>query len=229
MNRPRKKQRKMQRTPEPELMDAPEQALAYAQADFSESNQRFVDDFVRLVANHDTGRLIDLGCGPGDICRRLAHALPGWQIIGLDAGPNMLALAKTMLDDLSGSQRIELVLDQLPCELPGKPLDAIVSNSLLHHLPDPMILWQTIAGQSEPGCIVQIMDLHRPESLEQARDIVERYAADAPAVLAEDFHNSLLAAYTAEEVADQCRRAGLQGLTLTRPSDRHWLLQGRIN
>ncbi len=218
----------MRRTPEPELMDAPEQALAYAQADFSESNQRFVDDLIELIGSAPAGRLIDLGCGPGDICRRLARALPGWQIIGLDAGPNMLALARNALKDLPDNQRIELVLDQLPCQLPGKPLAAIVSNSLLHHLPEPMSLWHTIAEQSEPGCIIQIMDLHRPESRDQARGLVERYAAGAPTVLAEDFYNSLLAAYTAEEVVEQCRQAGLNRLTLTRPSDRHWLLQGRV-
>ncbi len=218
----------MQRTPEPELMDAPEQALAYAQADFSESNQRFVDDFVQLVAGQTAGRLIDLGCGPGDICRRLAHALPDWKIIGLDAGPNMLAQAQAALANMIDSDRVELVLEHLPCDLPGKPLDAIVSNSLLHHLPDPMSLWQTIAEQAEPGCMVQIMDLHRPETVDQARQIVERHAADAPSVLAEDFYNSLLAAYTVDEVAEQCRRTGLTGLTVNRSSDRHWLLQGRI-
>lgn len=218
----------MQRIPEPELMDAPEQALAYAQADFSESNQRFVDDFVRLAAGRTSGRLIDLGCGPGDICRRLAHALPDWTIIGLDAGPNMLAQARAALAGILDSDRVELVLQQLPCELPGKPLDAIVSNSLLHHLPDPMSLWQTIAQQAEPGCLIQIMDLHRPESVDQARQIVERHAAGAPEVLAEDFYNSLLAAYTVDEVAEQCRQNGLTGLTVNRSSDRHWLLQGRI-
>jgi len=218
----------MQRTPEPELMDAPEQALAYAQADFSESNQRFVDDFVRLAAGQTSGRLIDLGCGPGDICLRLAHALPDWTIIGLDAGPNMLAQARAALAGMLDSDRVELVLQQLPCELPGKPLDAIVSNSLLHHLPDPMSLWQTIAEQAETGCLIQIMDLHRPESVDQARRIVERHAAGAPAILAEDFYNSLLAAYTVDEVAEQCRQSGLTGLSVNRSSDRHWLLQGRV-
>ena len=39
----------MQRTPEPELMDAPEQARAYAEADFSEGNQGFVDRFVNVI------------------------------------------------------------------------------------------------------------------------------------------------------------------------------------
>lgn len=215
----------MKRIPEPELMDAPAQAQAYAEADFSESNQAFVDAFIRFAQAGTEGRLIDLGCGPGDICLRLARAMPGWRIIGLDAGPNMLALAQAAVEAAQANS-IELALRRLPCELPGQPLDAIVSNSLLHHLPDPMALWNTIADQAGPGCRVQIMDLHRPDSPEQARAIVEQYAGDAPEVLATDFYNSLLAAYTAEEVIDQCRQAGLETMVLTRPSDRHWLVQG---
>ncbi len=52
----------MQRILEPELMDGEQQALAYAQADFSISNQLFVDqlltDFAPAFQN-----VIDLGCG----------------------------------------------------------------------------------------------------------------------------------------------------------------------
>ncbi len=218
----------MGRRPEPELMDAPEQARAYAEADFSESNQRFVDDFVRLNGSSASGRLLDLGCGPGDICLRLARALPDWEIIGLDAGPNMLGLARQAGSAAGLGRQIRWVLERLPCRLPGQPLNAIVSNSLLHHLPDPMALWQTLAEQAPPGCLIQIMDLHRPGSREQARALVEQYAAEAPPVLAEDFYNSLLAAYTEEEVHQHCVRAGLVTLEMSRPSDRHWLVSGRL-
>jgi len=218
----------MERTPEPELMDAPAQAKAYADADFSESNQAFVDNVVALAAEHGVsdGRVLDLGCGPGDICIRLAQALPSWQVIGLDAGPNMLELAHQAVVSQKLNERIELVLNKLPCSLPGQPLQAIISNSLLHHLPQPMSLWDCIAEQAPTGCLIQVMDLHRPETVERAQALVNTYAADAPDVLAKDFYNSLLAAYTAEEVRDQLEQCGLQQLTISRPTDRHWLIQG---
>lgn len=218
----------MKRTPEPELMDAPAQAKAYADADFSESNQGFVDAFIALCADHDgtPPDLIDLGCGPGDICIRLARALPECRITGLDAGPNMLELARRAIEAEGLGDRIQLVLRHLPCTLSLSENTAIVSNSLLHHLPDPMALWTTIAEQASPGCPVQVMDLHRPESENEARRLVSTYAADAPEVLAQDFFNSLLAAYTHDELHDQLNHAGLGQLKIRRPSDRHWMVQG---
>jgi len=235
----------MQRTPEPELMDAPEQAQAYAGADFSEPNQLFVRSFVDAVLGQAEGvvdgavderaadgsgqrRLIDLGCGPADICIRLARALPSWSVVALDAGPNMLAQARAAIVEAGLQERIEPVLAHLPYGLPDRRFDAIVSNSLLHHLPDPMALWLSVSRLARPGAFVQVMDLHRPPDQATARAIVAEHAADAPLVLVEDFFNSLLAAYTGEEIEEQLRQVGLEAFELTRPSDRHWLVQGRI-
>jgi len=218
----------VKRTPEPELMDAPEQARAYAEADFSEPNTLFVDATARLIGGLEKGTLIDLGCGPGDICVRLAERLPGWHVVGLDAGPNMLALAEQAVHKARLEQRIELLNAHLPDELPDGHFDAIVSNSLLHHLPDPASLWQSIATLGGPGCRILVMDLHRPESEDSARQIVEQYADGAPEILREDFFNSLLAAWTGEEIVEQLRQAGLSGLQLSHPSDRHWMVSGRL-
>jgi len=218
----------MKRTPEPELMDAPEQARAYAEADFNEPNQLFVYHFLPLLDGTPGGRLIDLGCGPGDICIRLARHLPLWHITGLDAGPNMLSLADEAVRREGLAERIDLVLAHLPGEAPQGHFDAITSNSLLHHLPNPAALWDSIARMARPGCVVQVMDLHRPVDRDAAAAIVDQRAPDAPDVLRQDFYNSLLAAYTSEEIEAQIRACGLGGLTLSRPSDCHWLVQGRV-
>lgn len=218
----------MKRTPEPELMDAPEQARAYAEADFAEPNRLFVEAAGELLAGLDRGTVIDLGCGPGDICIRLAQRLPDWHIVGLDAGPNMLALAEQAVQTARLDQRIELLQAHLPDELPDGHFDAIVSNSLLHHLPDPASLWQSIATLGGPGCRVLVMDLHRPADESTARSLVDQYAAGAPEVLRQDFYNSLLAAWTADEITHQLRQAGLSRLKLSLPSDRHWMVSGQL-
>ncbi|QOC23648.1 class I SAM-dependent methyltransferase [Wenzhouxiangella sp. AB-CW3] len=218
----------MKRVPEPELMDAPAQARAYAEADFSEPNNLFVELALSHLDTRAGGRLLDLGCGPGDICLRFARALPRWNIAGLDAGPNMLALARQALRSSGLEQRVEFVQSRLPDHPFSGQFDAVVSNSLLHHLPDPMSLWQSIARLTRPGGFVQVMDLHRPADRKTASELVEVHAAGEPEVLQKDFHNSLLAAWTGEEVALQLRQAGLDSLELTRPSDRHWLVQGHL-
>ncbi len=219
----------MKRTPEPELMDAPDQARAYAEADFKEPNRLFVNLFLELAIDTNVRNLIDLGCGPGDICIRLAGKLPGCRVVGLDAGPNMLSLAHTAVKQADLEARIELVLARLPDQTPEQRFDAVVSNSLLHHLPDPMVLWQSIRRLAAPGCRVQVMDLHRPDSPSAVETIVDAHAADAPEVLRTDFRNSLHAAYTSKEVLAQIEAAGLSELNLSRPSDRHWMVQGRLD
>jgi hypothetical protein len=62
---------------EPELMDTEEQALAYAQADFTESNtlfMRLLDE--QRPANWIGARALDLGCGPADIVIRFLRRYP---------------------------------------------------------------------------------------------------------------------------------------------------------
>lgn len=218
----------MNRTPEPELMDAPEQARAYAEADFSEPNRLFVEATAEQIAGLKKGTLIDLGCGPGDICIRLAERLPAWHIVGLDAGPNMLALAERAVRKAHLESRIELLHAHLPDELPDGHFEAIVSNSLLHHLPDPNSLWQSIRALGGPGCHILVMDLHRPDDESHARKLVDQYADGAPEILRQDFFNSLLAAWTSDEISDQLGQAGLSRLKLTRPSDRHWMVSGQL-
>jgi len=220
----------MKRRPEPELMDGEAQTLAYAEADFNESNSLFTERFLtRFKDLPESGRLADLGCGPGDITLRLAHALPGWRLTGFDAGPNMLRHAQRRLDSESLAPRVSFRLAYLPdATLTSAAWDAVVSNSLLHHLPDPQVLWDSVIQLAAPGAAVQIMDLMRPDSEAQAQELVGLYAADAPEVLREDFYNSLLAAYRPDEVSDQLRTAGLDRLEIDKASDRHWIVSGTL-
>ncbi len=218
----------MKRIPEPELMDSPAQVDAYAAADFEEGNRAFAARAADALIDRPAGTLIDLGCGPGDICRRLAEALPDWAIEGLDAGPNMLRTAERETADSPHVDRIRYRLARLPhSALPPAGYRAVVSNSLLHHLPDPDALWQSIARLAAPGAYVQVMDLDRPDDETTARSLVDAYAWDEPEILREDFFNSLCAAWTAEEVADQLAEADLD-LRVERVSDRHWLVHGRM-
>jgi 2-polyprenyl-3-methyl-5-hydroxy-6-metoxy-1,4-benzoquinol methylase len=110
---------------------------------------------------------------------------------------------------------------------PAEAYDLVLSNSLLHHLPDPAILWQAVARWARLGAGVFVMDLLRPASPEAARALMEQYAAGEPEVLRHDFHHSLLAAYRPDEVREQLRQAGLEALDLLAVSDRHWIVFGR--
>lgn len=215
----------MPRTPEPELMLGRAQAEAYARADFTEPNARFVNDFLSLAGANFAGTILDLGCGPGDIALRLAQSLPGCVVHGLDGSGAMLAAGrKLVLHGQPGAERVRLIRGFLPgAELPLRRYDAVISNSLLHHLPEPMVLWRAVCRYARPGAPVLVADLARPRSAAAARLLVETYSGDEPQVLKDDFLRSLLASFRVGEVRRQLVAAGLApGLRVRMVSDRHW-------
>ncbi len=220
----------MKRVPEPELMDRWEQAQAYAEADFNEPHSMFVERFrLAFPGVEATGHALDLGCGPADISIRFARSFPKCSVYGVDADPNMLRLGRAAVARAGLSERVQLTRGHLPDWKPRqRSFDTILSNALLHHLPDPMSLWRTVRELSRPGTRVLMMDLCRPASPEAAADLVQRYAATEPEVLKQDFYNSLCAAYRPSEVREQLVRAGLAELELQVPSDRHWVVAGAI-
>ncbi|HKJ71432.1 MAG TPA: class I SAM-dependent methyltransferase [Gammaproteobacteria bacterium] len=220
----------MERTPEPELMDDEAQARAYAEADFEEVNSGFVEGFrAEFPWLGGSPFILDLGCGPGDIPLRLARAIPGALVQAVDGSPAMMDLAREAVAGTDEEGRIMLVISTvLDLEPPPMPFHAVVSNSLLHHLHDPSDLWGTIARVAGEGTAVYIMDLQRPESPEAAAAIVDQYAADEPEQLRTDFYNSLLAAFTPDEVQAQVDEAALEGLAVASAGDRHLLVRGTL-
>jgi ubiquinone/menaquinone biosynthesis C-methylase UbiE len=219
----------MNRVLEPELMTDREQAEAYAAADFAAVNQGFVERFRALFPTFARGRLVDLGCGPADIPIRFCRALPALTVTGVDGSEAMLAPGRRAVAAAGLAGRVELVRARLPglARAPGG-FHAVVSNSLLHHMPHPDVFWSEVARLGRAGAPVLIMDLHRPESAERAHQIVETYSADEPEVLKRDFFHSLCAAFTLAEVRAQLAEAGLDPLRCETASDRHWVAWGEL-
>jgi 2-polyprenyl-3-methyl-5-hydroxy-6-metoxy-1,4-benzoquinol methylase len=218
------------RVPEPELMDDPAQALAYAEADFGDAHQRFADEVAARFPElrSGTGALLDLGCGPGDVSVRVARACPGWTVTGVDGAAEMLRLAQARTDAAGLAARVRFERMFLPSvELADRRYDAVVSNSLLHHLDDPATLWRTAATCTRPGAPIAVMDLLRPGTLADVDRMVATYAAGDPEVLQRDFRNSLMAAYRVDEIAAQLAAAGLAHLAVEQVTDRHLLVTGR--
>jgi ubiquinone/menaquinone biosynthesis C-methylase UbiE len=220
----------MQRIPEPELMDEEEQARAYSQADFSEPHEHFVALFRDAFPGLEpTGTVLDLGCGPADVAIRFARAFPGCRIDGVDGAPAMLRFGREAVRRSGLEGRIRLIEGYLPgAVLPLEHYDAVISNSLLHHLADPAVLWDSAKRWGRPGVPVFVMDLRRPDDPGQAERLVRQYAENEPEVLRRDFHHSLHAAYRPEEVREQLRAADLAGLDLRIVSDRHCVVFGYL-
>lgn len=216
----------MDRTLEPELMIEAEQVKAYAEADFEVPHNQFIE-LIReqLKGSNISGTVVDLGCGPGDISCRFASSFPQCHIDAVDGSEQMLKYGRLHLSDAFKS-KIRFVHAQIPDQiLPRSKYETIISNSLLHHLPDPQTLWTTVKRYGSSGARVFIMDLLRPNSKAEAEAMVLQYAANEPEILKRDFYYSLLAAFTLQELKIQLNNASLK-LTLKQISDRHIFISG---
>jgi SAM-dependent methyltransferase len=208
-------------------MDDERQSIAYAKADFRTSNQFFVDFVVREFPGF-LHRVVDIGCGPGEVDVRLAGAAPDAHITAVDGSAPMVALAREAVRAAGLEARVRVLQERIPgVSLPNHESDAILSKDLLHHLPDPLVLWSEISRLGSSGAAVAVMDLVRPPSPGDARRIVDAVAAGEDPILREDFYNSLCAAFTIDELREQLLTAGL-AFEVAPVSDRHVLMRGNL-
>ena len=107
-------------------------------------------DLLALIAVRPGMRVVDLGCGPGTLTRKLVEALPGAQIVGIDSSASMLqsaaALAGERLTFAPGS--IEAFADG---GVVGGSFDLIFSNAALHWVPDHATLLPKLAARLAAG------------------------------------------------------------------------------
>jgi len=223
----------MQRVPEPELMDGQAQVQAYAEADFSVGDAAVVERLAALATTAGVelaapGALMaDLGCGPGNISFRLVECYTEARVVGIDGAPAMLQVAEQRRLALGAAGgRLRFARHTLPSaelehgDLAGRCI-ALVSNSLLHHLHHPAVLWHTARALAAPGAFLYLKDLRRPASPEAAGDLLALSLPEAPEVLQRDYLASLHAAFTPQEVEAQLAEAGLSGLQVAPLDDRY--------
>jgi ubiquinone/menaquinone biosynthesis C-methylase UbiE len=217
----------MERIPEPELMDEQDQAAAYAAADWSEAHGKIPGYFRERFPDFAGGHVVDLGCGPADVTIRFAKAFPGVTILGVDGSDAMLSFGRSSVRQASLDSRITLERHYLPDpSIETRMFDAVICNSLLHHVADPVVLWRTAASCGKPGAPVMMIDLVRPPDHQTAARLVQEHAKDAPPVLERDFIASLHAAYTVDEVRQQLMTAGLPEFKVDQVDILHFVAWG---
>jgi ubiquinone/menaquinone biosynthesis C-methylase UbiE len=208
---------------EPEAMDTPEEARDYDRMDHSEVNARFVVDFLRAHGPCRGGEVLDVGTGPARIPIALCRADPKARVLGVDLAGPMLDRARENVVAEGLSERIRLVEgDAKALELHGGGFEAVISNTIVHHIPEPAPALGEMVRLVAPGGTLLVRDLYRPEDAATLARLVTTYAgAEAPA--ARDlFEASLNAALTLAEVRALVRDLGLPDEGVTMTSDRHW-------
>ena len=112
-------------------------------------------------------RVLDVGCGDGFITRSIATRLPAGSVVGVDASPRMVQVARSRPDPTGADIRFE-VGDVLALQFVDE-FDVVVSFNVLHWLVDQQAALTRIAGATKSGgrvIIQQVCAGPRP-SLEQ--------------------------------------------------------------
>lgn len=211
----------MQRITEPEVMDSPQEAIEYDAMDFLEVNTAFAESAISLCP--ETALILDAGTGTARIPIIMCQRRPQWQIIGIDLAQSMLEIGRKNVEQAGLQQQIKLELvDAKQMPYPDAHFDMIISNSIIHHLPNPLPFLQEIKRVLKPNAAIFLRDLLRPNTTEIVEDIVKKYAADCNEHQTKLFRDSLHAAFTLDEIKELMQQANLENINIYQSSDRHW-------
>ncbi len=212
----------MQRVLEPEVMDTWEEAVEYDTMDFTEVNTAFTQRALKLGPPF-SAMVLDAGTGTARIPILLCQMRPQWQVFGIDLAQNMLQIGSQHVEQAGLQQKIVLELvdaKQLPYK--DEHFELVISNSLVHHLPDPLPFFREVSRVLKPNGAILIRDLIRPPDQETMNNLVESIGAEYNTHQKQLFRDSLHAALTLDEVNQLISQAALQGVIVYQSSDRHW-------
>lgn len=211
----------LERILEPEVMDTWEESVAYDAMDFVEVNTTFAEEAVELGSQ--CAWVLDAGTGPARIPVLMSQRRPQWRIIGIDLSENMLKLGERHIQAAGLGDRIQLQrVDAKRMPFEDCQFDLVVSNSIVHHIRDPLPFFQEIKRVLKPNGGLFLRDLRRPEDIETVDRWVASIGGDYDAHQTQLFRDSLIAAFTLEEVRQMMDAVGLEGVEVYLSSDRHW-------
>ncbi len=211
---------------EPEVMDSPEEARDYDAMDHSTVNRLFVTDFLAIWRGGVP--ILDVGTGTAQIPIELCSQSPRAQVLAIDLAENMLTLGQENVRRAGFQDRLNLQrCDAKRMPFPPESFAAVISNSIIHHIPEPGRVVAEMVRVLKPGGEVFIRDLLRPADQATLDRIVKTYAGDANSHQQQMFADSLHAALTLDEVRGLVKAVGFDPAEVRQTSDRHWTWQAR--
>lgn len=214
----------MDRILEPEVMDTWLEATAYDAMDFVSVNTVFAEEAIAL--DPDAIKILDAGTGTARIPILMCQRRPQYLITAVDLAQSMLIVGQRNVEEAGLIQRIRLErVDTKRMAYPDLEFDMLISNSLVHHLPEPISFFQEVNRLVRPGGAILIRDLIRPENDVIVNDLVDRIGENYDAHQQQLFRDSLKAALTLAEVQAAIDLVGLSGVKLTQSSELHWSIE----
>jgi ubiquinone/menaquinone biosynthesis C-methylase UbiE len=213
---------------EPEAMDTPEEVVQYDLMDHSEVNARFVADFLAVHGPCRGGEILDVGTGTARIPIALVDVDPHARVLALDLAPNMLERAAVNIAQAGVTDRIRCLcgdVKELEGLLTNAVFEGVISNTIIHHIPDPAPALRAMKARVAPGGTLMVRDLARPDSRDEVARLVALYAGTETREARGLFEASLNAALTLREIQELVRdEVDIPPECARMTSDRHWTI-----
>ena len=211
-----------------EVMDEEDEVAAYLDGVATAHLDRMDDTFVARVLSKLTRRrpkVLDLGTGTGAIPVKMARHREDLIIVGVDRAANMLKQARMRAAAAGVSDRVSFrKADGRRLPFPDRTFDMVISNSLMHHIPDPVPALDELARVLAPGGAVFIRDLRRPR-----RDLVARHIRKHGryyrGTMLRLFGDSVRAAFTVAEMEQIVRRSRLSRVRVGRQMETYLVIE----
>jgi ubiquinone/menaquinone biosynthesis C-methylase UbiE len=215
----------LRRVLEPELMDTDDEATAYDAMNHATVNLRFVADFLGI--SPDITAVLDVGTGTALIPIALVQQAPEASVLAIDLAASMLEVARRNVERAGLDSHIELALVDAKSITAGRDFTSVISNSIIHHIAEPSLAFESMARVLRPGGWLFVRDLVRPSDDAAVSALIATYASTETPTQRALFEASLRAALTVDEVRAIVERLGIPSECVGVTSDRHWTLAYR--
>jgi trans-aconitate 2-methyltransferase len=116
---------------------------------YADERSRPFHELVARVQAVDPRRVVDLGCGPGDLTATLADRWPQACVEGVDSSPEMIEKAVALR---AGDGRVAFRLGRIQDWRPREPVDVLLANAALQWVPGHLdLLAGLVSHVAEPG------------------------------------------------------------------------------
>jgi ubiquinone/menaquinone biosynthesis C-methylase UbiE len=187
----------------------------FTQVQATSSWDRVLASFARFVAPDQDAQVLDVGCGPGSLVRRLAREVAS--AYGCDADRRMVEQAQRLANE-EGLRNVDFRVGVLP-DLPYQPerFEAVTATNVIFLQHNPPVAVQAMARVCKPAGIVAMLNPSPQMSMAAATAHADRHGlTDLNRVsfinwgnVAEQAHR-----FSAEQITEMFEAAGLSEIAI---------------
>ena len=180
--------------------------------------------------------IVDLGCGPGNISKKLAIKWPNTEVVGIDGSKEMILRAeynkeisvnkkklknlRYICSDIKDIESINFLLK--------KKISLLVSNSLIHHIINLEDFFNALMSLSCSTTVNFHKDLKRPLDEKSALELKAQCSTKYNETLTNDYYASLRASYTLKELKNFILENDLSSLDVFEDGDKYLIVYGNV-